>query len=192
MIGNNPSWSLCRYLPERATGPALRITDDIGVRLLELFDAMNHPDHQQCGDAKAGGENKNDSEQPSFALFVRQMRKQDPSHFFGEVRCHVSWPGGGDNPSMTVRSHPHDQRSGRAKTGHQDQHDDEHLIFALVAGQMRKEQLAGTFYNIFSHSIQVVDFPALPSRLQLNRPFSSLRTSGLKKMESDRRKGDLP
>lgn len=69
--------------------PGSRITDDTDVGLLELFDAMNHPDHQQRGNAKAGDENKNDFEQFLFALFVWQMRKQDPSHFFGEVRCHV-------------------------------------------------------------------------------------------------------
>lgn len=62
---------------------------------------------------------------------------------------------------MPVRGHPHDQTRGRREAGGQNQQDGEQQTIALIAGQMRKQQLAGAFYNIVGHSFKSVDSPAV-------------------------------
>ena len=53
--------------------------------------------------------------------------------------------------SVPTGHHPHYQHAGAAKAGHENEEDDEQLMFALVARQMREQQLAGAFYKFFGH-----------------------------------------
>ena len=55
---------------------------------------------------------------------------------------------------MPTGHHPHHQRAGAAKAGRQDKQDDKQLLIALVARQMREQQLARASYKISGHSIK--------------------------------------
>jgi len=50
--------------------------------------------------------------------------------------------------------HPHHQRAGAAKAGHENEQDGLQLVIALVARQMREQQLARAFYKIFGHGVK--------------------------------------
>jgi hypothetical protein len=52
--------------------------------------------------------------------------------------------------------HPHCQPPGGGQAGRQDEQDDKQLLIALVARQMREQQLARASYKIFGHSVKMV------------------------------------
>jgi hypothetical protein len=54
--------------------------------------------------------------------------------------------------------HPHCQSPGGGQAGRQDEQDDKQLLIALVARQMREQQLARASYKIFGHNVKMV-FP---------------------------------
>jgi hypothetical protein len=60
--------------------------------------------------------------------------------------------------------HPHCQSPGGGQTGRQDEQDDLQLMIALVARQMREQQLARASYKIFGHGIKMVFLVAVAHR----------------------------
>jgi type II secretory pathway pseudopilin PulG len=54
--------------------------------------------------------------------------------------------------------HPHCQSPGGGQAGRQDEQDDKQLLIALIARQMREQQLARASYKIFGHNVKMV-FP---------------------------------
>jgi hypothetical protein len=57
---------------------------------------------------------------------------------------------------MPAGFHPHRHYVGDGKAGPQDQEDDVHFLFALIAREVREQQLARAVHKIFSHSIKVL------------------------------------
>jgi hypothetical protein len=58
--------------------------------------------------------------------------------------------------SMPAGLHPRYQHVDGEQAGCQDEHDDGHPMFALVARKVREQQLARTIHNIFSHNLRVL------------------------------------
>lgn len=57
------------------------------------------------------------------------------------------------NRSMPIGRHPHHQGSGSGKAGDQDEEGDEQQMPPLIAREVRKQQFAGAFHEIFSHNL---------------------------------------
>jgi len=60
--------------------------------------------------------------------------------------------------------HPHCQSPGGGQAGRQDKQDDKQLLIALVARQMREQQLARASYKISGHSVKMVFLVAMARR----------------------------
>ena len=65
---------------------------------------------------------------------------------------------------MPAEHHPHCQSRGGGQAGRQDEQDDKQLLIALVARQMREQQLARASYKISGHSVKMVFLVAMARR----------------------------
>jgi len=61
-------------------------------------------------------------------------------------------PEGSGLPKESMPDHPHGQARRAGKAGGEDQKNDHHQVFPLIARQVREQQLAGSFDDIISHS----------------------------------------
>jgi len=102
----------------------------------------------------------------SFAAHAQNLNRQQPGVFAAPIPTVATGTPGAIpgrrtdlKPSVPAGHHPHHQRAGAAKAGHENEQDDLQLMFALVARQMREQQLARAFYKIFSHGNKVLNFP---------------------------------
>ena len=79
---------------------------------------------------------------------------------------------------MPTGHHPHHQRAGAAKAGHENEQNDLQVMIALVPRQMREQHLARAFYKISGHGVKLV-FPVAVAHCNLCATIGSMDSCGL-------------